>query len=442
MRSLGGMLGWLAVVVCLPAAAGNQLQDVRVWAGPERTRVVFDLTQNFSHESFRLDNPRRLVIDIPDVVRAAALGENFAGHGLVERVRTGIHDGDDLRMVLDLFQPVATHMFTLKPNGDYGYRLVVDLEAPGAKAEQLPPKAVAPAATAPPRRELVVAIDAGHGGEDPGAIGPDGVYEKDVVLDIARHLKRLVDAQPGMRAVLTRDGDYFLTLRERIGKAREAKADLFVSIHANAARSPYASGSSVYVLSLDGASSEHARWLAHRENASDLMGGVSLENKDKALASFLLDLSQGASIEASLDVGARVLAQLDDINDLHKQKVQQAAFVVLKSPDIPSILVETAFVSNPDEEEQLTSTGFQQELAQAILQGVEGYFASYRPAGAPVVARVESYEVQPGDTLSGIAMLYGVSVAHLRQANDLDGNVIRVGQTLQIPLARIAASGS
>lgn len=442
MRSFGQTLAGLVALVGVAAPAqANQLQDIRVWAGPERTRVVFDLTDPFRHDLFRLDNPRRLVIDVADVQRARAVAENVAGAGLVARVRTGVRHGEDLRLVLDLLQPATANVFTLKPNGHYGYRLVLDLESRAGGAAEPPP---VPVATPAARREVVVAIDAGHGGEDPGAIGPRGTYEKEVVLEIARRLERLVNAQPGMRAVMTRDGDYFLTLRERMEKARAAKADLFVSIHANAARSGYASGSSVYVLSLDGASSEHARWLARRENASDLLGGASLDNKDKDLVSFILDLSQGASIEASLDVGTRVLAQLDQINDLHKQQVQQAAFVVLKSPDIPSLLVETAFISNAEEARQLRSGDYQQQLATAVLEGIRGYFASYRPAGAPMIAQARSYQVQPGDTLSGIAMRYRVSVASLMQANNLRGSQIEAGDELRIPPRNpvMAASGS
>lgn len=419
------------------AASDNLLQDVRVWAAPDRTRVVFDLTQPFEHEIFSLENPRRLVVDIPNVSRVYGLGEQFAGKGFVEQVRSGIRQGDDLRLVLDLERKVSAHSFTLTPNGDYGYRLVLDLESGDPEAQRQPQATT----RAYRERELVVAIDAGHGGEDPGAIGPSGTYEKDVVLEIARRLADMVDAAPGMRAVLIRTGDYYIGLRERIKKAREAKADLFVSIHANAWRQSGAHGSSVYVLSTGGASSEHARWLAQQENAADLLGGVSLANKDADLASFMLDLSQGASIEASLDVGARVLNQLQQINDLHKAQVQQAAFLVLKSPDIPSLLVETAFITNPGEERRLNSNDYQKKLARAVLQGIRGYFASYRPLENPIAA-TQVHEVRPGETLSGIASRYGVSLAALRRLNEVAGDIIHVGDTLRIPTpkARLAAS--
>lgn len=448
MRRLGRFLGLCAALASgLASAQDASLQDVRLWAAPERTRVVFDMNQSFEHEVFSLDNPARVVIDLPDTARAQSLAKSFEGKGVVGRVRTGIRNGDDLRVVLDLSQQVPPHSFTLTPEGDYGHRLVIDLEGAEAgrtettasassgvgSADKTPERADPEAAQSRfGQRELVIAVDAGHGGEDPGAVGPSGTHEKDVVLKIARRLAGMIDAEPGMRAVLVRDGDYYLGLRERIEKAREAQADLFLSVHADAFRDRRARGSSVYVLSRSGASSEHARWLAERENSADLIGGVSLRDKDKDLASFMLDLSQGASIEASLDAGARVLDQIGQINDLHKGEVQQAGFLVLKSPDIPSMLVETAFISNPAEERELTTSSHQRKLARAMLQGIRGYFASYRPPGTSV-ATAHKHEVRRGQTLSEIAVRYGVSVAAVRRVNDLDSDVIQVGDTLMIP---------
>lgn len=355
------------------AAAETTLQDVRVWAAPERTRVVFDLSAAAEHAVFTLDGPPRVVVDLHDADRAAALTGALEGKGTVERIRTGLHENGDLRVVLDLAASVPPKSFTLAPNGEYGHRLVVDLEADD------PGKAPAAPEQRYRNRDLVVAVDAGHGGEDPGAIGPSGTQEKGIVLQIARRLAARIEERPGMRAVMIRDGDYYVGLRERIEKARAAKADLFVSLHADAFPDRRARGASVYTLSRNGASSEHARWLAERENAADLIGGVSLKDKDDELASFMLDLSQGASIEASLDVGGRVLGQLGDVAHLHKHEVQQAGFLVLKSPDIPSILVETAFISNPAEERRLRDPAYQRRLAEAVLDGVDGYLASYRP---------------------------------------------------------------
>ena len=418
------------------ATAETTLQDVRVWAAPERTRVVFDLSEAAEHSVFTLDGPPRVVIDLSDTDRRDALVGELDGKGAVRRIRTGVHEGGDLRVVLDLAESVPPKSFALAPNGEYGHRLVVDLE--GADAADAEP---APATTERQfrERELVVAVDAGHGGEDPGAIGPSGTREKDVVLQIARRLEAMINERPGMRAVMIRDGDYYVGLRERIQKARAAKADLFVSLHADAFPDRRARGASVYALSRNGASSEHARWLADRENAADLIGGVSLKDKDDQLASFMLDLSQGASIEASLDVGGRVLERLDGVARLHKEQVQQAGFLVLKSPDIPSILVETAFISNPQEERRLRDAGYQRKLAEAVLGGVDGYLASYRP-GSRLAAG--SHEVRSGETLSGIAMRHGVDTARLRRANGLSGDTIRVGQVLEIPAANAQLAAS
>lgn len=369
-RRLAAFIG-LAAAVFTATGWTATLQDIRVWAAPERTRVVFDLDAAPEHDVFTLGAPPRVVIDLADTARPEAFAEALEGKGVVERIRTGLHAGGDLRVVLDLTRAMPPESFTLRPNGEYGHRLVVDLEAEDG----------GPAATEGQYRdrELVVAVDAGHGGEDPGAIGPRGTLEKDVVFQVARRLAALIEERPGMRAVMIRDGDYYIGLRERIHKAREARADLFVSLHADAFPDRRARGASVYTLSRNGASSEHARWLAERENAADLIGGVSLKDKDEDLASFMLDLSQGASIEASLDVGDRVLDHLDDVAHLHKRKVQQAGFLVLKSPDIPSILIETAFISNPAEERKLRDSGYQKRLARAVLKGVDGYLASYRP---------------------------------------------------------------
>lgn len=429
MRTIRLCLGTLLILVAGMASGQNaQLQDVRLWAAPDRTRVVLDMDAGFEHELFSLDGPQRVVIDMPDTARAEDVADSFKGKGFVERVRTGVRNADDLRIVLDLARDVEPYSFTMAPKQDYGHRLVVDLET-GDAGGQREPQARNPG---PADRELVVAVDAGHGGEDSGASGPHGTEEKDVVLDITRRLASMIDDASGMRAVLTRDGDYYVGLRERIQKARNAQADLFVSVHADAFRDARADGSSVYVLSRDGASSEHARWLAKQENSADLIGGASLRNKDEDLASFMLDLSQGASIEASLDAGARVLEQLSQINELHKHSVQQAGFVVLKSPDIPSLLVETAFISNPAEERQLQSASHRRKLARAVLQGVRGYFASYRPADASV-ASARKHDVTRGQTLSEIALRYSVSQSTIRRVNDLDSNAIQVGQTLMIP---------
>lgn len=440
-RTLGLSLGLLLAVTSgvIGAASATQLKDVRLWAAPDRTRVVFDLNGPVEHELFTLANPQRVVIDVANTERAQALAEEMAGKGFIAKVRTGVRNGNDLRIVLDLKDNATPRSFFLEPNGNYGHRLVVDLENDAVNPQRQPVAEQLSYSV----RNFVVAIDAGHGGEDPGAIGPRGTREKDVVMSISRRLAKLVDQQPEMKAVLIRDGDYYVGLRERIEKAREAKADLFISIHADAFRDARAHGSSVYVLSSSGASSEHARWLAQRENAADLVGGVSLKGTDDTLAAFMLDLSQSASIEASMDVGKRLLSGLRGLGAVHKKKVQQAGFLVLKSPDIPSVLVETAFISNPDEENKLRSSSHQAQLAQSLLTGIKGYVASYRPAvyanGAP-----RTHEVRPGDTLSGIAEKYGVDTAQLRRINGLSSDLIKVGTKLTLPASgeTLAASTS
>jgi N-acetylmuramoyl-L-alanine amidase len=292
------------------------------------------------------------------------------------------------------------------------------------------------------QRPFIVAIDAGHGGEDPGAVGPRGAREKNVVMQISRELQLLVNKEPGMKAYLTRDGDYFVPLRTRIDKARMAQADLFISIHADAFKDRRAHGASVFSLSAHGASSEAARWIAEQENRSDLIGGVSLDDKDQMLASILLDLSQTASNAASLTLGDAVLSQIKPIAPLHGSKrVQQAGFLVLKSPDIPSILVETEFISNPAAEQKLTSKSYQRQMASAIMHGIKQYrqtSGSYHEQVTLMVADSSGtgsrqHTIRSGDTLSLIAQQYGVSVAALKQYNGLMSDVVRIGQTLKIP---------
>jgi N-acetylmuramoyl-L-alanine amidase len=340
-----------------------------------------------------------------------------------------------LRVVLDLSQAVRPKTFLLKPNASYGHRLVVDLYP--VEATRTP--RVAKSATDIHRaRDVVVAVDAGHGGDDPGASGSKfRTEEKKITLQIAERLKRLIDAQPGMRAVLTRTDDYFIGLRKRMALARKHRADLFVSIHADAFRDKRVRGSSVYVLSRRGASSEAARWLAEKENASDLVGGVSLDDKDDMLASVLLDLSQSATQHASLSAAAKVYAELGRVGKIHGRRVQQAGFAVLKSPDVPSMLVETGFISNPDEERNLRDPAYQERMAKAIMTGVQRFFVEAPPPGTLLAERQKTpvkHVIARGDTLSEIADRYRVSVATLRRENDIrSDNLIRVGQVLVIP---------
>jgi N-acetylmuramoyl-L-alanine amidase len=388
----------------LCAAAGVDVQRMRVWPAPDNTRVVFDMSGPVKYEIFTIPDPDRVVIDVNQAQVTAPLDKPDGDLRLLKGVRWGERPGGGLRVVLDVAHSVQVRTAMLNPNQQYGHRLLVDLveQTPAADIVPLagtPLKAQAPivAAAAPalsavpstPRsintdngtRDIIVAIDAGHGGDDPGASGSNGTQEKDITLNIARRLAGVIAQQKGMRAVLIRDGDYFIPLRERMEKAREQKADLFVSIHADSYRDPRINGSSVYVLSQRGASSEAARWVADQENASDLVGGVTLDDKDAQLKSVLLDLSQTASIAASVNVAGKVLTKLDEVGNVHHQQVQHAGFAVLKSPDIPSILVETAYITNPQEEKKLRSAAHQQALAQAIAAGVQRYFEDNPPSG-------------------------------------------------------------
>lgn len=372
--------GWaVALMLFAPLASAVELRELRLWEGPEATRVVFDLDGEVKHSLFTLSNPERVVVDIDGLSREALAKVDAAvGKGVVERLRGGARDGS-VRIVLDVRQSVFATGFVLPPSDEYGHRLVVDLASPQTqRTTESPAPAPAPVQR-PHEKTIVVAIDAGHGGEDPGARGRSGLQEKDVALRIARKLAKLVDETPNMRAVLTRDGDYYLGLRERVNVARKHQADLFVSVHCNAFTKRDMRGTAVYVLSDRGATSEHARWLAHKENASDLVGGVGIHDKDNELAAVLIDLSQGATMEASFDVGSRILGSMAKINRLQKSEIQQAGFAVLKAPDIPSVLVETAFITNAEEEKLLASSGFQASLAQQIFDGIKGYFQSYRP---------------------------------------------------------------
>lgn len=380
---LAGCLGLLAVAFAAHAATVT-VKDVRLWAGPDGTRLVFDLTGPVEHNVLTLDKPDRVVVDIP-----AAVIESTRvlpqGQGFVKQLRAASQPNGDLRVVVDLTGPAQPKSFSVGPQQSYGHRLVLDLTpAKGTVAAAPSQPSVVKAVADVHGRDIVIAIDAGHGGVDPGSIGKRGTYEKHVTLAIAKRLKDRIDREPGMRAILTRDNDTFVEHRERIARARRQRADMFVSIHADSYTNRSVAGSSVYVLSARGASDESARWLADRENAADLIGGVKLDDKDSVLASVLLDLSQGAAMSASVDAAELVMQELYKIGNITNRGVKHAGFLVLKSPDIPSMLVETAFISNPTEEARLIDPKHQQRLAEAIHQGVRAYFYTNPPPGTLV----------------------------------------------------------
>jgi len=393
---LGKRIGvWLTLLASFAAVSGNlvaaEIREVRIFATETGTRVVLDLTGPVNHSAFLLDDPGRVVLD----VSKTSLKSKLPGAlGAITSMRSGKLPHSGLRLVFEVAGPVSIQTSV----GDAGHRLILDIagKAPGAAAAKVvsvtPVVPAAPVAIRPAHapsesgRDIVIAVDAGHGGVDPGASGKRGTHEKDAVLAIAKALAARINSEPGMKAVLTRDDDYFISLRERNTRARRAKADLFVSIHADAIANPDVSGSSVYVLSDRGASSEAARWLAERENAADLKGGIKLDDKDAMLANVLLDLSQTASISASMVAAENVLKSLDRIGEVRKPRVQQAGFVVLKSPDIPSMLIETAFISNREDERKLSLPAHRTKLANAVFDGIEQYFQGNAPDGTRLAA--------------------------------------------------------
>ena len=435
MRILRLPICALLMLLCSAAQAAT-VENIRIWAENGKTRVVLDLSAPASHSIFTLRGPDRLVVDLKSSRLSKSMTKLPAGTGSVRAIRSAVRANGQLRVVLDLNEAVRSRTFTAGPNSQYGDRLVIDLQRSGNL------QAVKRASEEyKPGRDIVIAIDPGHGGHDPGAVGKWRTREKDVALQISRTLAARVDAEPGMKAVLIRTGDYYVDHRRRMEIARRSKADLFISVHADAVDDRRANGASVYALSLKGASDEAARQLAERENASVRIGAVTLEDKDEVLASVLLDLSQNAALSASLEVGSKVIRELARIGKVHRRTVQQAGFLVLKSPDMPSILVETAYISNPTEEKKLRDKGHQARLAGAILAGVRTYFYNNPPPDTRIAMEMRRTPVKQvrhvitrGDTLSEIAERYNVSPSAIRAANKLSSDRIRVGQTLSIPI--------
>lgn len=499
MRRLASIFWFLSLSVQAGYVCAEQNQITALnYSAPQADRVVFDLSAPTPYRYFVLKNPSRLVVDLNDTRSPSGLQQPPADHPLLAGVRSGMRNGKDLRVVFELKTDADAKAVVVDKSG--GSQLQFDLAAkaqlPLAKLENAvePAKpvkkdrAMQTVALAPKSnpikpakakgRDIVIAIDAGHGGKDVGAQGANGTQEKDVVFAIAKRLQGLVNRQPGLKAVMIRDGDYFVKLKERVRLAQAAKADLFVSIHADAFSDESAHGASVYTLANKGATSAGARFLADSENASDAISG-GLDDKEDALASVLMDLSQSAAKEASQNVGNKVLRSVKSVGHLHRSAVQKAGFVVLKSGDIPSILVETAFISNPDEERRLTTRAYQDKMASAVFGGIMSHFRQYAPAntliaqlsksgkasrlavnevpatpvvdkpGAQAAATVDidaaptnlktasaaksQHVIGRGETLSGIAQQYGVSMRELRLTNGMSDGNVRVGQVLQIP---------
>lgn len=417
------------------ASASVRIDGVRAWAAPDSTRVVFDISAPLDHRVTVLHDPERVVVDLVDVTEPPALHALNVEGSFYKGVRAALHEQSTFRVVFDLDARVRPKSFLLKPNERYGHRLVIDFfrEAASGATTQAPSTA-APGAITQSLRDVIIAIDAGHGGEDPGAIGTEGAREKDIVLAIAQRLNSMVGSEPGMKPVMIRTGDYFVSLGGRRQLAQQHRADMFVSIHADSfLKNPNARGVSVYAVSAKGASSAAAKYLADSENATDLIGGVSFEDKDDMLTSVLLDLSQSGTIEASIDFGSRVLLELGKVGSVHKRKVEQAGFVVLKSLGIPSLLVESGFISNRKEEYKLRDPMYQELIANSVLRGIRSYFADHAPPDTTLSVASAQHVIAPGESLSLIAQRYKVSVPALRRLNDLPGETLEAGRILRIP---------
>lgn len=425
-------VGALAAAPVLTQAASSYInvENIRMSREPDKTRLVFDLDGAVEHSLFTLHKPERLVLDLKQtrLMNAGVLEELHSPQ--LKGIRTGVRNMHDLRIVLDLKNRTTPSSFLLEPKGNNGHRLVIDVK------EQAGSVAKKETAKKKKLRDVIVAIDPGHGGRDPGATGRHGTHEKNVTLQIAKRLKRVVDGTKGMKAQLIRSSDRFMRLRDRIKRAHALNADLMISIHADSFPDVRARGASVYALSVSGATSESARLLAEKENKVDLLfGDVDLNHKDEMVRQVLLDLSLTGTIESSLDIGDEVLNELGRVGRVHKKKVQQAGFAVLKAPNIPAILLETAFISNPKEERKLRSTAHQNKLAKAILRGVNDYFSRKAPPGTWLSEAQEHYTIKKGDTLAQISDRYHLPVSHLRTRNSLRSDNLRIGKKIYIPVS-------
>ena len=430
--------------------ASSQINNVRIWHAPDHTRVVLDTNQDVTYKYFTLENPKRLVVDIEHGQFNSTSPKLDITNRHIQAFRIGAPKKDILRVVLELKTALQPNIFALKPYGIHGHRLVIDLNDIAPQKTEQQPAPVTQPQVKPPQQvdktpekktpsKLVIAIDAGHGGEDPGALGRKGTREKNITLAIARELDRLIDADPRMNGVMIRTSDYYVRLSSRRVKAKQNHADMFISIHADAFRKSSVRGFSVFALSQRGASSTTARALADKENESDLIGGVSLKDKDDLLASVLLDLSMTKTISKSVSLGKAVINELSKIGKMHSKRVEQAGFAVLKSPDIPSILVETGFITNPSDEKNLRTKWYQKKVAKSIYTAINAYYKQQPYSGqeysAPANAKGDyrTHKVKRGDTLSEIADQYGVSMRAIRSANNMKSSNVMLGQRLKIP---------
>lgn len=424
--------------VSVNSYAANSINGVRVWPAPEKTRVVFDAKSQLDYSYFTLSKPHRLVIDFKHSENAMTLKNVAKSDKRILKIRTSKpKNKNTIRVVLELAKKYQTTVFALTPSGQYGHRLVVDFKDSVIKNQVKPIKPSTH--TVVKKRDVIIGIDAGHGGEDPGSIGPKGTYEKKVTLLIAKKLEKLINAEKGMSAVMIRTGDYYVGLDRRTELARKKRVDFLVSIHADAFRTSQPSGASVWVVSNKRAESELSRWLDNRQRNSELLGGggdVIKSTNDDNLALTLADMSREHSLDVSIGVSKKVISQLKKITKLHKKQTQYKSLAVLKSSDIPSILVETGFISNHQEERNLTSSKYQTKLANALYSGIKQYFVEHPLSGSYFASASSStHVVKSGESLSVLAKRYNVSVKQLKTTNKLKSNVVRIGQKLTIPRA-------
>jgi len=433
LKGLAGLSGLAASAVPgISAAAASsssatnaQVHDIRLSKNSSYVRLVFDLDKLADHSLFSLHKPERVVLDIKNAKMPHGLVDRVEANALIRSIRSGVRNDKDLRVVFDLSNDVTPRSFILAPSGKSGHRLVLDLHDKKSAAK----------VKTSDKRDVIIAIDAGHGGRDPGATGKSGTHEKLITLQIAKRLEKSINQQRGMKAVLIRKNDRYMRLRDRIHKARDNHADMMISLHADSFPDPRARGSSIYALSVDGASSETARMMAEKENAADLLfGNVNLAVEDQMVKEVLFDLSLTGTIESSLDIGSEILNQIKSVNRVHKKKVQQAGFAVLKAPNIPSILIETAFISNPREEKNLRSSSHQQKVAKAITRGVNKYFARKAPPGTWLAEAETEYRINENDNIKTIASKHNINESDLRARNALYADSLIAGQVIKIPV--------
>jgi N-acetylmuramoyl-L-alanine amidase len=430
------LTSFLLMAFTTASFANNTIEGLRIWPSPNTTRLVFDLADTPTYTYFTLKNPQRLVIDIENTPKNFDFKKVANESKLVKKVRySTAKNPQSIRVVIELNKKLKKNIFALPPTAPYGNRLVIDLNDSDSAAQKIVLNSKSTT-----DRDIVIVIDAGHGGEDPGSIGPSGSYEKDVTLGIAKRLESLIGKEKGMKAVMTRAGDYYISPNKRPQLARKHKADMFVSIHADAFTTPVPRGASVWVLSMKRANTELGRWLENTERHSELLGGAAEIIQDTAneryLAQTFLDMSMDHSLTTSYDVSRDMLKHLKNVTSLHKDKPQGASFAVLTSPDIPSILVEMGFISNPQEEKNLNWSKYRQKMAQSLFNGLKQHFKGSPPDGslwAKWKQENRTHRVRSGESLSLLAQRYNVQISTLKKANNLNTDVVRIGQVLTIP---------